>query len=309
MLERKGSISGFLNVDKPPGWTSSDVVAKLRSVFQLRKRRIKIGHGGTLDPMATGVLPICVGSATRLSKYVLSGDKEYVMTAQLGITTDSYDAEGAVTMERDASGVTRAQLSAVLDEFRGEIDQIPPMFSAIKRDGQPLYKLARQGVSVPRDPRRVNVSSLELIAWASPEFQLRIECSSGFYARSLAHDIGERLGCGAHMTSLRRARAGQFAIAESNELETLIASGPDDAWLSVLLPPDCVLHHLASVALDDGDSATFMHGGMLMLHDWEPGDEDTDLRVYGVDGLFLGLARLEAGRSVLRPSMVLQRIG
>ena len=244
MNEPRRSVSGFLNIDKPSGWTSSDVVAKIRAAFGLRKRRIKVGHGGTLDPMATGVLPICIGGATRLAQFVLGGDKVYQMSARLGGETDTYDSEGRTIAIRDFQKVTKKDVVATISGFVGEIDQVPPMYSAIKKDGQPLYKLARQGRTVDREPRRVTISSLTLTAWDTPDFDLHIECGSGFYARSLAHDIGTRLGCGAHMTALRRIRAGEFRVTDSVSLEQLISAAADDLWLRFLSKPDVVLQSL-----------------------------------------------------------------
>ena len=257
------SISGFLNVDKPSEWTSSDVVAKLRSVFQIRQRGLKIGHGGTLDPIATGVLPICIGGATRLSEFLLSATKSYLMTARLGISTDTYDSEGTETDRGDYSTVKSSELISVMLEFRGEIDQVPPMYSAIKKDGQPLYKLARQGKTIAREPRKVTVHKLELTAWAPPYFTLKIDCGSGFYARSLANDVGQRLGCGAHMTSLRRTRAGNFKISDSRSLNTLISCAAADLWTRYLINPDHVLQHLPAITLDEAEIADFSHGRMI----------------------------------------------
>ena len=298
------SISGFLNVDKPSDWTSSDVVAKLRSAFQLRKRRLKIGHGGTLDPMATGVLLICIGSATRLAQFVLSGNKTYVMSVKLGTSTDTYDSEGMVTDRQDYMSVTLSDLQSILPEFSGEIDQIPPMYSAIKRHGQPLYKLARQGKTIPREPRKVQVYGLEMTAWSLPSLELKINCGSGFYARSLANDIGQRLGCGAHMTALRRERAGDFDIADSLSLDKLIATAHDDWWMHHLIQPDHVLKHLNAVTLDDAEAFAFLHGQEICR---EVSTNETDehrLRVYADTGELLGLARIDDGSNMIHPATV-----
>ena len=297
-------IAGFLNVDKPTGWTSSDVVAKLRSAFQLRRQGIKIGHGGTLDPLATGVLPICVGYATRLSEFVLSGDKTYLMTGCLGTSTDTYDSEGRITEQNAYDTIRLEDLKLCLAEFRGEIDQIPPMFSAIKRDGQPLYKLARQGKKVARNPRRVNVESVMLTAWEPPHFSIRIECGSGFYARSLAHDIGQNLGCGAYMTSLRRERAGEFQIEDAVSIETLIAEVEGDLWARHLLKPDHVLKRFNAIVLDSNSTEAFLHGRKVHI------DRPTSeigialVRVYASSGDLLGLASNELDSGMIRPSKV-----
>ncbi len=297
-------ISGFLNVDKPADWTSSDVVAKLRSAFQLRKRRLKIGHGGTLDPMATGVLLICIGSATRLSQFVLSGDKTYVMSVKLGTSTDTYDSEGTVTERQDYTSVTLSDLQSVLPEFSGEIDQIPPMYSAIKRHGQPLYKLARQGKTIPREPRKVQVYGLKMTAWSLPSFELKIDCGSGFYARSLANDIGRRLGCGAHMTALRRERAGDFDIVDSLSLDKLIATAANDWWMCNLIQPDHVLKHLNAVTLDHAEAFAFLHGQEICGEVTTKETDECRLRVYSNSGELLGLGRIDDGSSIIRPVTV-----
>lgn len=297
-------IAGFLNVDKPDGWTSSDVVAKLRSTFQLRRQGVKIGHGGTLDPLATGVLPICVGYATRLSEFLLSSDKTYLMTACLGTSTDTYDSEGRITEQMPCDTARLEDLQSCLAEFHGEIDQVPPMFSAIKRDGQPLYKLARQGKNVAREPRRVNVESVTLTAWELPYFSLRIECGSGFYARSLAHDIGQNLGYGAHMTSLRREKAGEFNIEDAVSIETLIAETEDDSWARHLLKPDYVLKRFDAVVLDLNATEAFLHG--REVHIDRPTRElgIAQVRVYAGSGALLGLATHELDSGMIRPSKV-----
>lgn len=299
-------ISGFLNVDKPPGWTSSDVVAKLRSTFMLRQRGLKIGHGGTLDPMATGVLPISIGGATRLSRFVLGSDKTYLMSAVLGTSTDTYDSEGSEIQRGDYSTVKAIDLISAMSEFRGEINQVPPMYSAIKKDGQPLYKLARKGKTIAREPRKIEVHKLELTAWDPPHLTLKINCGSGFYARSLANDIGQRLGCGAHMTSLRRTSAGEFKIADSQSLDTLIACADDDLWTCHLLKPDHVLKHLPAITLDDAETIDFSHGRMIErnLADWET--NRTQIRVYGNDDDFIGLGQIDEESNFIQPVTVLK---
>ncbi len=304
MNEPRRSISGFLNVDKPSGWTSSDVVAKIRAAFGLRKRRIKVGHGGTLDPMATGALPICIGGATRLAEFILGGDKVYQMSARLGVETDSYDSEGTIVATRDFRQVTENDVLTTISAFVGDIDQVPPMYSAIKKDGQPLYKLARRGKSVSRDPRRVKVSSLTLTAWDPPDFDLHIECGSGFYARSLAHDIGEVFGCGAHMTALRRIRAGEFRIAESVSLDQLISAAPDDAWLRFLLKPDVVLQNLMIAELDDVESAAFLNGQTVRYANMGKKPFEDLVRVYSNEGDLLGLARCDETGKFVKPKTV-----
>ncbi len=304
MTIQTGPIAGFLNVDKPQGWTSSDVVVKLRSALQLRKRRIKIGHGGTLDPLATGVLPICVGYATRLSEYLLSSEKTYLMSAKLGVATDTYDSEGEITETSHYAGVSRCRFKSIVEGFVGEIDQTPPMFSAIKKDGQPLYKLARQGKSIHRPPRRVNVDSLTLTEWNPPHFSLRIQCGSGFYARSLAHDIGQSLGCGAHMTSLRRERAGEFRIEDAISIDALIAEADGDAWSRHLQKPDTVLKMFGAIVLSGDQVSAFRHGHEIPASHQSELKQEKLVRIYSPKDDFLGLASYEQSVEVLKPTKV-----
>ena len=205
------------------------MVARLRRITGVRR----IGHAGTLDPLATGVLVVCIGAATRLSDYLMAGDKRYLATVRLGIETDSWDAEGTVVARGDASQVTRAVFEAALAGFVGEIAQIPPMYSALKRDGQPLYRLARRGEQVTLEPRAVTIQQAELVSWEPPDAIIDIGCSKGTYVRSLAHDLGAVLGCGAHLTALRRLRSGRFAIADAVSLAALEAGN----WRAALMAP------------------------------------------------------------------------
>ena len=308
MDEPRRAISGFLNVDKPAGWTSSDVVVKLRSAFGLRQRKIKIGHCGTLDPMATGVLPICVGSATRLSEFVLGGTKTYVMSAKLGVETDTYDSDGEAVATRRADHITEDDLRAAIDRFVGDIEQVPPMYSAIKRDGKPLYKLARQGKTVTRDARKVHVSVLELTSWEPPAFTVRIECGSGFYARSLAHDIGNHLGCGSHMTALRREQAADFDIADAIPLDSLLTESENDAWCRFLVGPDHVLSGLDVQVLDDTEARSFLHGQPVHAGRISTDGNDQRVRVYSKQGRFLGVAIVDELQTTLKPKVVISGV-
>ena len=209
--------AGILLVDKPQGITSHDVVAKMRRVFQIKK----IGHAGTLDPMATGLLLILVGKATKASQYLMSLDKEYIGTIKLGEVTDSQDAEGEILMTKPVPEVTEAEVAKVIQTFLGDQYQIPPMFSAKKINGQKLYNLARQGKVVPRDPRVIHISRYEITKFALPEISFIVRSSKGAYIRTLAHDLGDRLGCGGHLSALRRAAVGQFRVEESNTVEAI----------------------------------------------------------------------------------------
>ena len=221
--------NGIIIIDKPADWTSMDVCAKLRGILKTKK----VGHAGTLDPMATGVLPVFVGQATRGVSFAESGEKEYVATLRLGLVTDTQDVSGRV-LEEHPVAVTAPDVAAALPRFTGDILQIPPMYSAIKVNGQKLYDLARQGREVERRPRAVTIFALELVQQLSPtDYQLRIRCSKGTYIRTLCHDLGQLLGCGGCMAALRRTRAAGYTLAESHTLEEVQARGE-----SLLQPVD-----------------------------------------------------------------------
>ena len=211
-------MEGILNIDKPEGMTSHDVVNRVRRACGLRR----VGHAGTLDPLATGVLVVCVGRATRLAEYVVGQPKEYVAVVRLGQTTDTYDADGTILEERPVSADS-ATIQTALQQFTGPIEQIPPMYSAIKRDGKPLYKLARQGIEVERKARAITIYNLTLEDRTENDITLRVACSTGTYIRSLAHDLGEVLGCGGHIVALRRTRVGSFSAENAVPLDQLTA--------------------------------------------------------------------------------------
>lgn len=210
-------------MDKPQGMTSHDVVARARRIFKMKK----IGHAGTLDPMATGLLILLIGRATRLSQYLMSLDKVYEGSVTLGETTNSHDAEGEVVSTRPVPDLTEEQLLAVLKEFVGDQYQIPPMFSAIKKEGVPLYKLARKGKTIEREPRFIRVSAYDLLRFDSPVLDIRVKCSKGTYVRTLANDLGEKIGCGAHLSALRRTASDRFTIDEAHSLRELEEMTPE----------------------------------------------------------------------------------
>lgn len=215
----------LLLVDKPKGWTSFDVVNKVRGMLRKKYgvKNIKVGHSGTLDPMATGLLLICTGRWTKELHHLQGLDKVYEAEITLGIETDSYDAEGKITAQLPVPPISTGQLEEVLAQFTGEYDQYPPVFSAIKKDGKPLYELARAGKEVKTEARKVIVYSIRLQAFDSPRIHLEVHCGSGFYVRSLAHDVGQTLGCGAHLTALRRTAVGPYALAHAWTMEELSA--------------------------------------------------------------------------------------
>lgn len=218
MLGAKKELEGVLLVDKPTEHTSHDVVARLRGKLKMKR----IGHAGTLDPAATGLLVMLVGKATSMSQYLTSVEKEYTGTVKLGASTNTQDAEGEVLETRPVPPLTEAEVAAALASFKGDQYQTPPMFSAVKIDGVPLYKSARKGEDVEREPRFVRVMQFDLLRWASPEIDFRVHCSKGTYVRTLAHDLGHRLGCGGHLSALRRTASGDLRIEQALPLETLL---------------------------------------------------------------------------------------
>ena len=204
-------MDGILNVDKPYGLTSMDVVRRLKRASGVKR----VGHGGTLDPIATGVIPICFGQATRLMEYLVDGTKDYRAVVELGVETDTYDALGQVVSNQNASHVTLADVSDALESYTGVIQQVPPMYSALKQQGKRLYDLARAGIEVAREPRTVEVFEITVLDWSPPQVTLEATCGRGFYVRSLAHDLGSSLGCGGHLKSLTRLRSGPFKVADA----------------------------------------------------------------------------------------------
>lgn len=244
---------GFLNIDKPLGLTSHDVVARIRRKTDLKR----VGHAGTLDPLARGVLIVCLGGATRLSEYVMASTKRYRAVIQLGAVTSTYDAEGEIIRHSDPSAVSREQVVACLSSFIGTIDQIPPMYSAVKRGGQKLYALARQGIKLELEARSVRIDGLELIDWSPPQFTLDVVCSAGTYIRSLAYDIGEALGVGAHLAALTRTASGAFHLADAVTLDSFLESS---AWESHLIDPLRALSDWPTIPLQAADCLALQQG-------------------------------------------------
>lgn len=293
---RRGrSVDGILVLDKPGGISSNAALQRCKRLFNAAKA----GHTGSLDPMATGVLPLCFGEATKFSQFVLEANKGYTATFAIGVATDSHDAEGEVVARANAESVTQADVEAALGHFVGDIDQVPPMYSALKRDGQPLYKLARQGIEVERSARRVTIEDLRCLAFRpgeTAEVDVAMLCSKGTYVRSLSVDVGARLGLPAHVKLLRRTQAGPFALADAvtlEQLETTAAVGVEDLDAH-LMPMDRPLAHLPAVNL--GESSTFYLGrGQPVLV--PNGPQSGKVRLYAVGGCFLGIGEmLDDGR-------------
>jgi tRNA pseudouridine55 synthase len=278
-------LDGFLVVDKPTGWTSHDVVAKLR---RAAPRGTKVGHAGTLDPMATGVLVICFGAATRLAEWATTEDKRYVAEVMLGVETDTYDADGAVVAERPAE-ITPDRLEAALTALRGSIEQRPPAYSAIKVAGQKMYDRARRGQPVVVEPRTVEVHRLDLRRFDPPRLELDVHCSKGTYVRSLAHDLGAMLGCGAHLSALRRTASGAFVLDRALPLDDAVARlGPE-----LLLPLDIAVAALPSVGVDAAGAARLRRGQPI---DAAPSADDGALaRAHDDRGAMLAIVERRGG--------------
>jgi tRNA pseudouridine55 synthase len=269
--------SGILPVEKGPGVTSFQVVAHLRRIL----RAPRIGHGGTLDPAATGLLPILIGEATKLTPYLVDLDKEYVATVRLGVTTESQDLSGAVIETRSVPALDAAAIEAALSPFLGVIRQVPPMFSALRKGGKRLYELARQGVEVEREPREVRIDSIHLESLSLPDFVIRIRCGKGTYVRTLAADVGAALGCGAALAGLVRTRVGPYALADAAPWDEVREARSGDRLWARVQPPDSALGALDPVRLDPAAARAFVHGQSVPVETRAAGR----LRVYGPEGL------------------------
>lgn len=280
--------SGVLPVEKGAGVTSFQVVAHLRRVL----RAPRIGHGGTLDPAATGLLPILIGEATKLTPYLVDLDKEYVATVRLGVTTESQDLSGAVIATAPVSPLGRAALEAALAAFVGVIRQVPPMFSALHRGGRRLHELAREGVEVAREPREITIHSIALESVALPDFVIRVRCGKGTYIRTLAADVGTALGCGAALAGLVRTRVGPYALEAAVPWDEVREARSGDRLWPRLLAPDSALSALAPVRLDAAGARAFTHGQAVAAGDRPSGL----LRVYGPDGALLGVGQGQGDR-------------
>jgi tRNA pseudouridine55 synthase len=293
-------LDGILNIDKPAGRTSYSVVAAVKRLTGERHA----GHAGTLDPEATGVLPVCLGQATRIIEFFTDTTKTYHAIIELGIATDTYDGSGRVTYHGDFSKVDRTGLESALESFRGTIRQTPPMYSAVKHRGQPLYKLARAGVTVERKSRPVNIHRLELIAWQQPSFTLEIECSKGTYIRSLAHDLGQALGCGAHLKNLVRTRCGIFDIKDVVSLPRLEEAFHSGYGEHYLLPVDIALQDYDAVIVDDAAELAIRNGNSIEISGSRNAGEGY-CRAYSQDGRLLGMLRYVPEKEAWQPKKVL----
>jgi tRNA pseudouridine55 synthase len=285
---RGRNVRGILLLDKPVGMTSNGVLQKVKRLFQARKA----GHTGSLDPLAEGLLPICFGAATKISGFLLDADKHYRVRIRLGQTTTTGDAEGEVLETRPTDGVSEQAIQGVLGRFTGEIQQLPPMYSALKHKGERLYKLARQGIEVEREPRPVTIHRLELVGCELPEFELDVHCSKGTYVRTLAEDIGEALDCGAHVVALRRTGVGPFENQGWVDLETLEAKAEEglNALDGLLLPIDSALADWPAVHLS-ADAAFYLRQGQAVLVPKAP--TEGWVRLYEGEDEFLGMGEIQ----------------
>lgn len=278
-------MNGILLIDKPPDWTSNDVVQKMRGI--LRERRI--GHAGTLDPMATGLLTVFVGRATRAVEFAEADAKRYRASLRLGITTDTEDISGTVTRERNGE-ITQQELEGVLAGFRGEISQIPPMYSAIKVNGERLYRLARRGETVERTPRKVTIFDLTLTGRNQEDWILDIRCSKGTYIRTLCNDIGEALGCGGCMSALRRLEAGCFSVDQAYSLEQVIRAKEEGLTETLLLSTDTLFGAYPALTVSVSEEKRIRNGNPFRIP-----EENAVLRLYSGSGEFLALGKVTDG--------------
>jgi len=300
---RNPTSEGILNLDKPRGPTSHDVVDRVRTLTGIRR----VGHAGTLDPLATGVLLICIGRATRVAEYLMGGQKVYRARLRLGISTDTYDAEGQVTAEAPVE-VNRTQVEAALARFRGRIPQVPPIYSALKRRGTPLYRLARQGVDVEKlvpEARQIEIFRLELTGWEPPECTLELTCSPGTYVRSLAHDLGQALGCGAHLSGLIRLASGAFRVEDAVALDAFAQAAAEGRWQDLLHPIDAALARFSALHVDADAARRLCSGQAVVRLSHESASDGVELaRAYGPDGTFLAVVGYDPAAEAWQPRKV-----
>jgi len=297
--------NGFINLFKPPGITSMDA---LRQIKRITGQRQKVGHGGTMDPLARGVLPVCFGQATRLMDHIVGGVKDYRSEVTLGVTTSTYDAEGEVVKTADDPGLTREMVEESIKPWIGVVQQTPPMYSAIKVDGKRLYKLARAGIEVEREARPVEIHDIKIIEFDYPKLVIEVECGKGTYIRSLAHDIGEALGCGGHVTDLVRLLCGGFPVEEAVTLEQIEeAVDTPEGWQQYLYPVDRVLMGLKSITLGAQAEEHLRHGQAISLGrpELEAGYLE-ECRAYNSLGVFMALVRFDRPTNTWQPVKVFQ---
>ncbi len=291
-------MNGILNINKPEGPTSFSIVSFVKKITGVKR----VGHAGTLDPAASGVLPVCLGQGTRTVEFLMDATKDYRAEIELGKTTDTFDAAGIVTAEGDFSGIDRDRIETVIPSFLGEIQQVPPAYSALKHHGKPYYELARAGIDVEMESRPVFIHSIDILDWKPPLLTLDITCGKGTYIRSLANDLGRILGCGAYMKSLVRRRYGPFSINDAISPDELKQAFAGNYWHNYIHPVDSVLKHLQAFIVNENIGEKLRHGHSFGRESIvsETGREislptgkhvETLCRVYSTEGLFLGIFR------------------
>ncbi len=292
---------GILVLDKPKDVTSMDMVRLAKRTTHVKH----VGHAGTLDPIATGVLPICFGQATRLMEFMVDGRKVYEAEFTLGAATDTYDAYGKQTHTGDASSVSREDVEAKFDDFIGVTPQQPPMFSALRHEGKRLYELARAGVEVEREAREVVVHDMKLLDWAPPKLRVKVECGRGFYMRTFAHDLGVSLGCYAFLSELQRTKSGAFSIDETVTAQELEHVEDEDGWRDLLLPPDAALHGLETLSVHSAAERHLRNGQSVTLPATSTYAKHLEMRrAYSIDGRFLAVVRFNRPDSSWQPERV-----
>ncbi|HEX7736292.1 MAG TPA: tRNA pseudouridine(55) synthase TruB [Ktedonobacteraceae bacterium] len=291
-------MDGILNINKPTGMTSHDVVARVRKLLKQRR----VGHAGTLDPAASGVLPICVGQGTRVAEYLSESGKEYQATLIMGAETDTYDVEGEVTRTASTEGVDLPGIEQALEQFRGQQMQVPPRYSAIKIQGQAAYKRTRAGEELELEARPIEISRLEVVSWQAPALVLDVACSKGTYIRSLAFDLGRVLGCGAHLGGLLRTRSGPFKLEESITLEELASACEQGQSTSLFQPADKALERYPALRLSEEETARVLHGNAFSCATEQA--EKSLARVYNASGTFIAIAAWDPQTGRWQPKKV-----
>ena len=292
-------VNGILNVNKPGDCTSFSIVARIRRITGVKR----VGHAGTLDPSATGVLPICLGQATRITEYLHAFTKQYVADIELGVSTDTFDGQGRVISCKDASSVTLSSLQHSLESFQGIIDQVPPVYSAIKIKGRQAYSLAREGIKLSLQPRQVRIEGLEMLAFEPPYLKLSILCSKGTYIRSIANDLGERLGCGAYLKDLTRTAYGQFTIHDSHSPEEIQSAVENGNLESLLYPVDYPLFDWKTLALDEKTACEVLRGADIAPNIADPPAGHL-CRAYDPDGRFIAIMKFRPETGLWHPEKV-----
>jgi tRNA pseudouridine55 synthase len=293
-------MDGILNINKATGMTSHDVVAKIRKLLKQKR----VGHAGTLDPAASGVLPICVGQGTRVAEYLSESGKAYRAEIRFGVVTDTYDVEGSILRTSDTNELNLAHIEALLPQFMGAQMQMPPLYSAIKLQGQPAYKRMRAGEEITLEARPIEIYALHIVTWQAPLLTLDIECSKGTYIRSLAYDLGEQLGCGAHLAGLIRTRSGPFTLEKSSSLEQLADIIEQDALPTHIFAADYAIQQYPALHLDEETAGRVLHGNTFHYDLPALQPESALARIYDSKGYFLAIARWDAEEQVWQPIKV-----